>query len=573
MKKFLSLAAISIFLFSCSSPVDIEGDIFLIKGDGTPQPAAAKDVFFIKVPDSELSNATALHYLLEREFKLEAEKIELSQSERGSICANILPLALEDTKEFKKSFNFKSFPSNKVNQYPSCSEYVEDWDRGIKFTSSKETERIKNEIKKIETENENLGREYFEEVISKLQLSYNRGAKLTNNSDETVLIPSSGPTYRYVSKHGTIWGRNSIASPLEFETSRIRSRYKQMDDYGREYSRIAFFFKPGETISFIDFIDRPTLSRSNDAMVKEIFKDLQAGVCGEAGYDYDTNIYTIFNPKPGILGTSIKGCATIDMSKIKWSKSRWSDDFFKITDFPPKWSEETNDYETKTYTDAELGIRLNPQATKEIENLNKELVEAQTDFALEEGTKKACDNYLAELEQKESLNDTLKNCELLGLKSSYDLIEAFDLNPDDREALKVLKRGVAVEAAANFSKELLDSPKTKTGISGSYELKQLPQGQYLAVSEYKDNFNDGVYLKLIDVNENGQRIDLTNSDFYIIDFGTMVTDFYILCDDKGCPNTNWLNTAVELYKKKQKELEEFEDQLEELERLLKDLNL
>ena len=44
------------FLISCSQQTNVEGDIFIVKGDGTPQPAAAKEIFFIKY-DGEVSSA------------------------------------------------------------------------------------------------------------------------------------------------------------------------------------------------------------------------------------------------------------------------------------------------------------------------------------------------------------------------------------------------------------------------------------------------------------------------------------------------------------------------------------
>ena len=47
------LAVPLLILFSCSAPVDIEGDVFLVKGDGKPQPSAAKEVIFIKAESFE----------------------------------------------------------------------------------------------------------------------------------------------------------------------------------------------------------------------------------------------------------------------------------------------------------------------------------------------------------------------------------------------------------------------------------------------------------------------------------------------------------------------------------------
>ena len=59
VKQFLKTSLIFFtlyFLVSCSQQTNVEGDIFIVKGDGTPQPAAAKEVFFVKY-DGEVSSA------------------------------------------------------------------------------------------------------------------------------------------------------------------------------------------------------------------------------------------------------------------------------------------------------------------------------------------------------------------------------------------------------------------------------------------------------------------------------------------------------------------------------------
>ena len=47
-KNLVSFLCLFLLIISCSKVVDIEGDVYLIKGDGTPQPAAAKNVSLIK---------------------------------------------------------------------------------------------------------------------------------------------------------------------------------------------------------------------------------------------------------------------------------------------------------------------------------------------------------------------------------------------------------------------------------------------------------------------------------------------------------------------------------------------
>ena len=52
MKKFF-IIPIAIALLSGCGPVKIEGDVFLVKGDGSPKPSAAKEVIFIEANSFE----------------------------------------------------------------------------------------------------------------------------------------------------------------------------------------------------------------------------------------------------------------------------------------------------------------------------------------------------------------------------------------------------------------------------------------------------------------------------------------------------------------------------------------
>ena len=52
MKKFF-IIPIAIAVLSGCGPVKIEGDVFLVKGDGSPKPSAAKEVIFIEANSFE----------------------------------------------------------------------------------------------------------------------------------------------------------------------------------------------------------------------------------------------------------------------------------------------------------------------------------------------------------------------------------------------------------------------------------------------------------------------------------------------------------------------------------------
>ena len=52
MKKIILLSMTIMILNGCG-PVKVEGDVFLVKGDGKPQPSAAKEVIFIEAESFE----------------------------------------------------------------------------------------------------------------------------------------------------------------------------------------------------------------------------------------------------------------------------------------------------------------------------------------------------------------------------------------------------------------------------------------------------------------------------------------------------------------------------------------
>ena len=95
--KAFFLVFLITFLTSCGGPVSIEGDVYLVKGDGKPQPAAAKDVIFLPINDG-----VSLEGLL-TEIYLEALRDQVEKND-----ASIKKLCLKSTNIIQENLDEKN---------------------------------------------------------------------------------------------------------------------------------------------------------------------------------------------------------------------------------------------------------------------------------------------------------------------------------------------------------------------------------------------------------------------------------------------------------------------------------
>ncbi len=75
MKRIVFLS-IALMLIAGCGPVKIEGDVFLVKGDGKPQPSAAKEVIFVEADSLEDLLIEAYLETVESDLKSSTDIIE-----------------------------------------------------------------------------------------------------------------------------------------------------------------------------------------------------------------------------------------------------------------------------------------------------------------------------------------------------------------------------------------------------------------------------------------------------------------------------------------------------------------
>ena len=102
---------------------------------------------------------------------------------------------------------------------------------------------------------------------------------------------------------------------------------------------------------------------------------------------------------------------------------------------------------------------------------------------------------------------------------------------------------------------------------GSYELNELQMGNYLVISEYIDNFNQGTYLKIANLTDAEERVDLSNNNFFNVPLSYLVRNFFEQCEENNrCPLS--LSTIESNYEEYVKAQEDLEESLERLKRYL-----
>ncbi|MDB9947992.1 hypothetical protein OAD71_07015, partial [Gammaproteobacteria bacterium] len=110
---------------------------------------------------------------------------------------------------------------------------------------------------------------------------------------------------------------------------------------------------------------------------------------------------------------------------------------------------------------------------------------------------------------------------------------------------------------------------------GSYALKEVPSGDYLILSEYIDNFNQGTYLKTTNlISSDGQREDLSNDNFFNVPLFYLVDSFFSHCETSvSCPDKlTWFKEVESDYEAFVKSNDEIEQALNALKESLSEFN-
>jgi len=188
MNKTFFKSLISIGLIaSCSKPVNIEGDVFLVKGDGTPQPSAATEVIFVPAEsfesiliDSYVSTVTDEMLKYEQAFK--------------QLCSVSTTITQGKISVLEEKFNAaqnSGIENQIIDQDGTCSNFQENF-----LKSEEAAAGYKLRVKEL-IENEESKIKAAKSEISKLQSKlkekiYVRTKELYEDFSKDIIITMNG---------------------------------------------------------------------------------------------------------------------------------------------------------------------------------------------------------------------------------------------------------------------------------------------------------------------------------------------------------------------------------------------
>ena len=191
------VVVLATFLSSCSKSVDIEGDVFLVKGDGTPQPSAAAEV--ILVPAESLESVLIESYISTvAEEMLKHEQAFKQLCTASSITSQDKIIGLE--KKFSDAQN-SGIQNQTTDQDGTCTTLQEN------FSKSEEASVGYKLIVKELIENEESKIKAAKSEISKLQSKlkdkiYIRTKELYEDFSRDISVTMSGSRLKILNNSG-----------------------------------------------------------------------------------------------------------------------------------------------------------------------------------------------------------------------------------------------------------------------------------------------------------------------------------------------------------------------------------
>lgn len=602
LKGFLAVPLL--ILFSCSAPVDIEGDVFLVKGDGKPQPSAAKEVIFVE--GLSLEDVLIKAYLesvsnIAQENSLAYKELCNSSSELQQ--SHILKLEEAVNKSTKEGVD-----KNIVDQEGSCSSLQEQL-KSAKSLSSGNEERFNNliaseqsKITKAKTEKARLNSILEKKITNKEKALYKEFMK---NIKISTRVQNKRSSYNKYNANAEVIVVNNSQFNIKIKEPILIEYYNSEGDPVGTTSNDSLYdcsFNPGRMQKGLKI----TLSSVNLSS-KDSYGFTMGGYLPKGGSQSRRSPYNSFCPKNYIspeermkmskkYGEDKKGWPDLSLPDFSKGYKIKSGTFIPLEDEVRVEKGSSVTYTSKEISFREIAKRENyiergqiktqekivETAKKQIRKIEKESNEdpAIAKSFNTENLLLACTSHLdiikekkKEIESRQSSLDVTTKCDISEPKK---LSDSFILEKEgDISKLKNLMNAdyssVASLGALNV---FADSPfRTSTNISGHYSLKEVPPGNYVIYSSYQDNFNEGIYLINKEIKE-GVAIDLSNANFYEVGSLVNVLDiFYEKCSEKVCGEEDLRNTldiqeAVRRNKERMKALEDLEDSLERIKNLL-----
>ena len=613
----------TIMILNGCGPVKVEGDVFLVKGDGKPQPSAAKEVIFIEAESFE-------DLLIETYLETVQSDIDSSKAKLETICTNasdLIQTEISETESFLNANISEQKASGITDVNGSCDSFQITFDEAFSAASSSRNQfskliaeqdlRIQEARQNIldlkstlETKIRNKENELYEEFTDQIIISLS-GAHNARGSERGVLVVANQTPYnirldgdlclQFYNSEGDPVGTSYSNSLYEctynpsgmFNGTRLLSSdlflNVEQDEFGftkggflakgqssvQKFGFNAFCYsqnytasealvmtrKYGEDRKSWPNLDVPDISKGYEIISSNEYRDKAS--CG----------YTdVINKNPKFIPLEDEVRIEAGDSIIYASKEV---NFREIaeTETHPEIFLIKEQEETINTANIELE-RLRDESSSDplIEaEINAEEILTSCNTANDDNA------MLKESINQASLNlDDTKSCSLDD-GTIFDSLMSVALTDEDLNQLEmIIDKDYSAEAALAMMMKFADSKYiTSTNISGRYVINEIPKGKYVIYSSYADNFNSGIYIDDIEITDEAQ-IDLSNTKFLnVSSLQSLINAFYRQCSGTICSDSdlrytlgNSIDQAERSYKDLKESEERLQESLRELERLL-----
>ena len=568
-KSLISLFIIS-FLTACGGPVDIEGDVFLVKGDGKPQPAAAKEVIFLPInEDGSLEQLLTDIYL--DAIKEEVEKNELSIKDLCTKSTNIIQNSLDKQNDSLSKIINLAKSDGITDPDASCSIIISKANKSAVAATEKETQYnelilleqniideanskinslIQSMTSKINQHKTELYENFTKNIIFNISRTRKKGDdngqfKITNNTPYNIRLSGKIIIEVYNSSGGSI-GTHYTGSLFECSYSPQRmtkglllpesvvNLNRGEDEFGFRYSSFLPKGDTTENFEYNSFCFRSFTSSERLINTKEygdneeIWPDPQEPDLTKGYKIISGGKFIPLDDEKRIEANNkvVYSSKEINFNNIASAKS---------------WSEKSQiKSEEKKIKNAK--IRL---AKLQMDKSNENLI---ANSISDEKTKKNCTDHInnVALQEEEifitnTLLNTFKSCDLDNGDLVWSLVleEKADIQLKD-QVLNLDYANIASAEALNMISNA--KHRVSTNISGHYQINELPRGEYLIISNYSDNFIEGIFLANTSIDADG-IFDLSNTNYFSIpSFGYLVSQFYENCSENTCTREDFKNS-------------------------------
>ena len=629
MKKILTISTILLILSGCG-PVKIEGDVFLVKGDGKPQPSAAKEVIFVNAESFE--DILIESYLESVESDLESN----AQITKG-ICENASSSIISERQEIEMFLN-ENLTDQKANNVTdldgTCITFKNQSDEATLLAVSSRNnfdELIaKEEVKKTNAEAEvkNLKSRLEQNIASSEEAMYNDFIK----DIEIILLSKPKDRYSYGDQSSYVSVVNNTQYNIKADGDMC---FQFFNAEGKKRGHTSTAGSLGECSSYFpEYRADGTIFRASNTIMnvsEDEFGFSKGGYLspGQTSGSRETSEKSYF------CSASLSPSETLRLSrkygddKASWpdlSKPDLSKGYTKLeadasrvnayggdkkacgldkvqARFVPLEDEiRLEKGDQITYVSKEISFRAIAEAEthkergliseqEEIIRIAEAEIERITSLSLEDLFLKKetiaksdldhCSSAIESNNSEQQFIDTLAGYLEYTAQCNFndndllDTLFSISLSDKDTNQLeKLVDKDYSVKASYTALKKFSDSEyKSSTNISGHYVLNEIPKGNYVVYSSYQDNFIEGIYLDNIEITGEAQ-IDLSNIKFLEVgNLSNVIETYYqdcsgAICEESDLRYTLDFNEAEKIYKNRKEAQEDLRESLRELERLL-----